>query len=428
MNTLEDRLREAYRAAAETVRPQIVLRHAAGAVPGADVQTREPGPARSTGRRRPRNRLLIPLAAAAAVAAVATTVAVLLPRAAPGLGQGTGTSPAQLTTPGFFVAINDPQLTPQASLIVVNATTGRQGARISLPFPARDLSDVATGDGQTFVVAAVSPRSCSTSLYRFSLDAEGTPSTLTEFTTITGWIDGPWSMAVSANGQIAYVTAACPGRQAKLPSPLDRARGSLCVLNTVTGQTRQWTFQVPGLTTNPQGNLTTNPQGKASITITQENLSISADGSVISFGDRVLDTSAAPGPLDARSRVVVQPGEFGQSTIPPLGLTVAPDGKAVYFATFNPHDNPVAASWQLRVVDLATGQTRLVGSFPGTSGAPIAGAVDPTGRYLVIEPGRPGAAPATLAVLDLATGQLTQLNAANWVVDPSGTGTTGIAW
>jgi hypothetical protein len=419
VNTLENRLRDAYRAGAETVRPETVLRHCAGAVPGADLGSRQPGPGGSIGRRRPGNRLLIPLAAAVAVAAVATTVAVLLPRAASGLGAGTGTSPALLTTPGFFVSMNGPPLAG-ASLSVVNATTGRQGASISLPFPASELTEVATGDGRTFVVAAVSPQSCSTSLYRFSLAADGTPSTLTEFTTIAGRVDGPWGMAVSANGQIAYVTAACPGGQAQQPSPLDRRHGYLSVLNTVTGQTRQWTYQFQLFTTNPKG--------KVSFTITQENLSISADGSVISFGDRVLDTSAAPGPLDARSRVVVQPGEFGQSVIPPLGLTVAPDGKAVYFATFQGAHNPAQVSWQLRVVDLATGQTRLVRSFPGTSGGPDAGAFDPTGRYLVVEPVRPTAAPATLAVLDLATGQLTQLNAANWVVDPSGTGTTEIAW
>ena len=71
-------------------------------------------------------------------------------------------------------------------MYVANATTGAQGARISLPFPATDLISVATGDGQTFVVAATAPEGCTTTLYRFSLAANGTPSAMTPFTTSPG--------------------------------------------------------------------------------------------------------------------------------------------------------------------------------------------------------------------------------------------------
>ena len=406
---LEDRLREAYRAAAETVRPEIVLQHTAGHVPGADRRVRRPGP--RAGRSRPRSRLLIPLAAAAGVALVATTVAVALPRVAPGLGSGPGpAAPTVLTTPGFFVVMNWSQ-TP--TLFVVDAATGKQGARITLPFPASELTGVATGDGQTFVVAAVGPGSCSTSLYRFSLAADGTPSALTEFTTIAGPLDGPWSMAVSANGEIVAQTLACQGGQPQQPSPRDpQAEGYLSLLNTATGQTKQWNFE------DYLGNFTTNTG----------NVSISADGSVVGFGNRVLDTSAAPGPLDTSSRVVVQPGEFGPSVISD-GLNVAPDGKSAYFSTFQvAHDKPVGVNWQLRVLDLATGQTRLVRSFPGTGGGPAAGTFDPTGRYLLAESTLRSGPATTLAVLDLATGQLTQLNVAGWVVDPSGTPDPEIAW
>jgi hypothetical protein len=332
---------------------------------------------------------------------VVSTVAVLLPSAAPGLRTGIGTpAPVVLTTPGFFVAMNWSQ-TP--SIFVVNATTGKQGANIRLPFPAGDLTAVATGDGQTYVVAAVSPRSCSTSLYRFTLAADGTPGALTEFTTIAGPLDGPWSMAVSVTGQIAAETPACQDGQVQEPSPRDpRAEGYLSVLNTVTGQTKQWSFYTY------LDNFTTN----------FGNVSISADGSVVGYANRVLDTSAAQGPLDARSRVAFQPGDFGPSVIL-NGLNVAPDGKSVYFSTFQEaRDKPVGVSWQLRVLDLATGQTRLVRSFPGQGGGPAACTFDPTGRYLVVKSTLMSGPTTTLAVLDLSTGQVTQLNVANWVVDP----------
>jgi Tol biopolymer transport system component len=147
-------------------------------------------------------------------------------------------------------------------------------------------------------------------------------------------------------------------------------------------------------------------------------VSISADGGVVGIGNRVLDTSAAPGSLAAHSRVVATEGEFGPSTMLG-GLNVSPDGRTVYFSTFKTaSDKPVWGSFQLRAFDLATGQTRLVRGFPG---ADLRVTFDPTGRYLLAGSMlRTG--PATkLARLDIATGQLTQLNT-SWAVNPE------IAW
>ena len=111
--------------------------------------------ARRTGRAdhgASRHRVLMPLAAAAAVLAVVAAVAVLLPRAGPGLGRGNPadgrTTPALLTTPAYFVVLNWSQ---HPSMFVVNATTGAQGARISLPFPSTDLTSVATATNRVIV-------------------------------------------------------------------------------------------------------------------------------------------------------------------------------------------------------------------------------------------------------------------------------------
>ena len=98
------------------------------------------------------------------------------------------------------------------------------------------------------------------------------------------------------------------------------------------------------------------------------NVSISANGSVVGFSNKVIDTSAPAGSLAAHARVVATNGEFGPSTIPG-GLNVSPDGTTAYFATFETaNDKPVWSSWQLRAFDLATGQTRLVRSLPGAEG------------------------------------------------------------
>jgi len=424
VNTLEDRLRDAYRAAADTIRPEAVL---SGTVlsPPDPAQRR----ARRTGkapRGAARHRLLIPLAAAAAVLAVVATVAVLLPRAAPGLGRGkpaTGrTTPALLTTPAYFVELNWSQ---HPSMYVVNATTGARGARISLPFPRTDLTSVATGDGQTFVVAALTG-TCSTTLYRFTLDANGTPSAMTAFTTVAGQIGDPWSMAVSAGARfVAYETLACE-QQENSAAEQGNAKGSLSLLDTVTGHTKRWTFR--------------------NGTFASGNVSISANGSVVGFANEVIDTAAASGSLAAHARVVATDGEFGPSvtyhigTTPGAqsesgpsvvvgGLNVAPDGKTVYFATLreSKYDKPVWSSWQLRTFDLATGQTRLLRNIHGTGGGPAAVTFDPTGRYMIVETTvNTGTATRPvptmkLVLVNVATWQGGSLNA-SWAVDPE------IAW
>jgi hypothetical protein len=396
VNTLEDRLRDAYRAAAETVRPEAILPDALLSPP--DHARRR---ARRTGRAghgASRRRVLMPLAAAAAVIAVVAVVAVLLPRAAPGLGRGKPTTgqatPTLLTTPAYFVAMN---WTTHPSMYVINATTGAQGARISLPFPKTDLVGVATGDGQTFVVAATAPEGCSTTLYRFSLTANGTPSAMTAFTTVAGQIGDPWAMAVSAGARfVAYQTLAC-GQQINSVAAQNRAKGYLSVLDTVTGQTKRWTFR---------NNLT----GTG-------NVSISANGSVVGFANEVIETSAPAGRLAARGHVVATNGEFGPSTIVG-GLNVSPDGRTAYFATFRDvNDKPAGHSWQLRTRDLATGQTRLLRNFSGDEGEPAAVIFDPTGSYLLAEELIMSGPTTRLVRLDLATGQLAQLNT-SWAVNP----------
>jgi hypothetical protein len=404
VNTLEDRLRDAYRAAAETVRPDAIHQDAILSPP--DHARRRARRTGQTGPRPSRRRMLIPLAAAGAVIAVVATVAVLLPQAAFGPGSGKPTSgqttPVVLSTPAYFVGLN---WTTHPSMYVINAATGVRGARISLPFPRTDLTSVATGDGQTFVVAAATG-SCSTALYRFTLAANGTPSPMTQFTTVTGQISDPWEMAVSAGAQfIAYDNLAC-GQQINSVAEQNNAKGYLSVLDTVTGHIKRWRFRndMPGT-----------------------NVSISADGSVVGFSNVVVDTDAPSGSLAARGRVVATNGEFGASTIVG-GLNVSPDGKTAYFGTFqDAHNKPVWTSWQLRTFDLATGQTRLLSNARGTQGGPAAVTFDPTGRYMIVEsvvntgPATEPVPTTKLALVNVATGQVTELNA-SWAVDPE------IAW
>jgi hypothetical protein len=111
-------------------------------------------------------------------------------------------------------------------------------------------------------------------------------------------------------------------------------------------------------------------------------------------------------------------GEFGPSTIAG-GLSVSPDGKTAYFATFRDvNDKPVWSSWQLRASDLATGHTRLIHNIRGTEGSPAAVTFDPTGSYLLIEHVTRAGPGTSLVRLDLTTGQGASLNV-SWAVGPS---------
>lgn len=404
MNALEDRLRDAYHAAAETVRPEAVLR---GGIRGVRHHGRQP--ALRSGSRWSPSRLLVPLASAVAVTAVAVVAATQA--LGPGSGLRTATTYAM---PGrFFVALNwivSGRRTSEPAMFVVSATTSARAAVISLPFPAADLRGVATGDGRTFIVAASGTHPCSTSLYRFRVTADGMPTTMTAFATIPGVIQAPSDVAVSGNGTtVAYDALACGQGSQGRGGLLHRASGHstgayLAVVNTATGKTRRWTWRTNTGTGNEH--LTT---GGA--------VSLSADGRTVAFGDWVLPTSAAPGTLAQRGHVVARNGEFGRSAILGGGPVSAPDGKTVYFATYRiKEDKPVGRNWQLRAYDVSTGQTRLVRSFPGSSapGGPVA--TDPSGRYLLAEyiPSTGSPLTARLVRLDIATGGVTQLNADGW--------------
>jgi hypothetical protein len=90
-------------------------------------------------------------------------------------------------------------------------------------------------------------------------------------------------------------------------------------------------------------------------------------------------------------------------------------------STFRNVINAPIRGWQLRAIDLSTGQIRLVHSCPGHE---IFGALtlDPTGRYLLAEYLPPSLPGGTLVVrLDVATGKVTALNSA-WAVN------TALTW
>ena len=387
MSGLEERLRDAYLGAADTVTPETIR----GLY---DPVTRRSRPA-GRARRRVRG-VLVPLAAAAVVTVIAILAAVVL-RPASSQQNQPGLGPASAAEPKFLIVS-----TGVSPLQVRSAATGALVAQVTLPTePGSNVGRtyvgaVATGNGHTYLVATYR-NPCQSWLYQFQLSDQGQPSAVTPFTALRTTGTELDDLAVSANGQmIAYATTACMGQK---PYP-----SYLAVTNVGTGQTTRWTTPA------------SSPASSVSLT---------ADGSLLCFGleqnpsvVRVIPTSAAPGSAADRSRTVIHAAQFGPDSWIPFAA-ISPDGRAAYVTTY-PEPPIKSPAGQVRAVDLATGRSRVV---QATTGKPGLITADPSVRHLLLQIPAQGTNSLKLASLDLATGHLTYLPSA-WL----GLAGDGITW
>jgi hypothetical protein len=253
---------------------------------------------------------------------------------------------------------------------------------------------VTTPDGRTFVAVLYRLDPCRSWLYQFRLSARGQPTAPTAFAALPTTGRQILSLAVSENGQeLAYVATGC-GSPGAGPS-------YLAVTDIATRQTRQWAL----------------PVGSS-----VDNVSLTANGSLLSYKFqpnsspnssvvRVMPTDAAPGSVAERGRTVARAAQFGRSDWISFAA-VSADGSAVYFTTY-PEASTFPWAGQVRVVDLATGRSRLV---TAPAGQPGLVAADPSVRHLLLQIQQPGSKgpPFRLARLDLATGRITYLPSA-WI-------------
>jgi hypothetical protein len=243
VNTLEQRLREAYHSAAEAVRPETI--------PGpprlGPARVRVPGPQ----RQRRLAALAIPLTAAAAVAAVAVAATVVVPRVWPGHGSVTAADQSwNAPPPRYYVMMGYLPHSSASLLYVVNSTTGRIVGQLGTPRHGVYFQAVAAlGGDRTFIAAAAVPRGqgyqrhCNTWLYRFRLTASGAPVSLTPFA-IPETAGYPESLASNANGRlVAYSTLRCSGQV--------RANdGQVSVVHLPSRQVTTWRTRWPAVPTS----------------------------------------------------------------------------------------------------------------------------------------------------------------------------------
>jgi len=369
---VEKRLRDAFGAAAGTVRPEMIRPCPA------------PPPRRSQHRLRISDgsrRSLVPLAAACAVALSVAGVSI-----AAGVVNGSGQSrspsgadqtgapavPASAAPPRYAVISMDETATP---LTVWDTRTGRVTARITPPQRVPLFNMVAgTSDDREFVVTAAQPNGCGERLYRLLLDSQGRLASLTPLAIQPPQDVSLSGLAASADGRvIAYAGQTLCGPGA----------AEIGVVNTATGQNRTW------------------PEGAQSA----QSLSLSADGRTLGFVQgspassspvvtataMVMPTDAPAGPADQHSRVVLRGMNTG-----PLNLA---------------GQSPVAISTDGSQMFACTEDDRAKGPAPAASpSSPGSPAGEPTLTPVAYPGGQPGGlnrltgyTPVTLRLYDTAT-------------------------
>jgi hypothetical protein len=403
MRAMEERVRDAFGAAAETV--------SARDLPGPPTPA---GRASAWGARawaaRVRVRALVPIAAAAAVALIVVTAALVVPKLL--TGPPGGRPPGGLAgAPAFFAGVAG---APPTVVNIYRSATGRVVASFPTPGNLRMVTAVARlGGDRTYAVAAVNKSDCTTLLYRFRIDSAGRPSGLTPLSVprVTGQVG---ELVGSANGNVLAYTASGPCTS--------HAYTPVGVIHLATRQATTWTFQ----TARPRwtrGHKYKYWQPYAAV----GSLSLTADGSVLGFlagPDRgygpqdvwALPTSAPPGALTSHARKVLH------VSTDVFRVVLSPSGSRAYVETLSEQRRGAVV---LGVYSTGTGRRiRLLARLGpgGRSLAELPITVDASGRHLIaygyLDSSR-------VTMLDLGTGRRSSAPAAGLVVEGA---LTTVAW
>lgn len=342
MNALEDRLRDAYRALADTVDP--------AGVPGLAVST---NPRLTLSRHM---RFVSALAAAAAVILVAV-IATIPEGISPGHhGRAVRTRTTVAASPPAFILVDK-----GSSLAVYSTRTGLGVATLTAP-EGQQFEDVASGGTtRTFLAATgLAGSACHAFFYRFELSASGKPSPLTFLLSVPG--SQPTAVAATpGGGSYAYSTVHCA------TAPPNGAIG----ISGPAGS-RTWAYD----------------QGDDYAV----SLAASAGGHTLAFslpspsGNMLLNTSSRFPTVGGASRIL--PSMPVSAT-----LAISPDGQSLY----------ACATGTLAAYSTATGaQTRVLRRWPGQGVCQVS--LDPTGRFLLAAVTSDLSQPSALIGFDLHTG------------------------
>jgi len=371
---LEEQLREAYREAGETVRPETVR----------DLGERAGRPARNPrGARRGRRttRVLAPLAAAACVAAVAVIASSVIPhltgsRGHPAHHPATARHARRSGAPALAALPEFTMLNNGSNLTVVATATGHVTGRVAAP-SGQTFDEVAGTAGDRVFYAATELRSqgsCHTVFYRIGLSTTGKP--LAPILLVPQMRGLPTALAASADGGLlAYSVVGCAGNTSGY-IPAGQAIGHIGLIDVSSGSvTRQWSYT---LSEDYPSDLSLSATGSVlGYSIYREAASYSAPSFQVG---RVLATRARPGPDYLRSRVIIRTPAGAQAGIGSTALSTS--GALMYAITSG-------ARQTLAAYDTSDGrQVQVLHSWPS---ATLLGqlSADPASGYLLLPMGSP---------------------------------------
>lgn len=395
MSTVEDRVRDALLADAQSVWPAAVpVLHLPDSLAPARPQAwylawRRPRPGRgSPDPHRPgKARWLLPVAAAAAVILLVAGSAALSARAGHRPAPATPVPRIKLPAgaPPYYIA--HPQNADRE--IIYSAATGRQVAQLRTPPGFTLVRVAATGQPYTFVVLAESTsRPATVRLYRALLDHGGHPALR------------PWRQ-LSAPG--------IPGGLGTLAATPD---GSTIAFTTWLAGPGRWRVEVAYLS-GPSAQDTVKVWTDGRGASDPGNLSFSADGRWLAYSAgspaafAVLDTSSPGGSLQRFSRRL--PGGA------PDWSALNSRGTARYGCVIDPSGQVSSPAMMTYLrISAHTGASQVIARWSDLTEPVCWAALDPAGHYALIE--YPAAVPgsgqqAVPAILNLATGQLQRIPA-----------------
>ena len=417
MNRLEERLRDAYQAAADTVTREMD----APDLTGTGRRANRP----RTGSRAPVIRLAAPLAAAAAVAAIALAMS-LIATSGPGRKPNLSSGPAQwrlsaatsvaqgypggkipaAAQPRYYLGIQTSPHGPTEyafTAYVYSAATGQRTGQLTLPRSDLWVRAAASLGNGAYVVAATKdwPHfGCRSWLYQFRLTAGGQPTGLKPFVVpqVPGWAR---QLGGSGNGRLAVLTTSTciPGRTQPMNSHDDRATA----IWLPSGATTSWSPWPRGSNLVPEDVV---PQA-----------SLSADGRLLAFvaisgqppgfglneqAAYVMLTGQVSGPAARRYRLVVNPR--GANGV--IAAALSPNGRVTFVMTARRY----GGRWHEMIGAYATETGKLITVLASASARSLNGdgylVPDPSGRHLLVL----GFGNSNTAVLDIATHRLSVLH------------------
>lgn len=398
-HAMEDRVRDAFGAAAETVTTQDL-----------------PGPPTPRGRARAVRGLaawgarvrvpaLVPATAAAAVAVVIAAGTVVVPKLAAG-PQADVAAGGLAGAPAFFAGVAAaPNVTVSPSTVVniYRSATGRVVGTVRAPGALGTIAAVSRlGGDDDYVAAVVSRSACATKFFRFTIDSHGRPGQLSPLS----W---PGQQKTEVPGEAGDLTTSTVGGVLAYTASgpcVPPGQEWVGVIHLATGKTTTWSY----------------PTKAAGVRQGLRSLSLTEGGAVLGFaagplapagwlGSHIwlLPTNSPPGPITRQARQV--PGLIAYTR-----EVLNRWGTQVYAET------PVSSrgsSVELGLYSTRTGKRiKLLGSLGqglGTRGfSGLAITVDVSRQHLIAY-GHPG--PERVTMVNLTTGHKVSVPAGRLIVN-----------